>query len=105
VTIRAFRASALRAVPQGAQDRDLGRLLALLEANTTGGVRIAALPEAGIEASLQAVYELQLAGYEVERVCCARSNGEAIFGYQLRGRVADSREQPHGLKGVHDDDA
>ena len=105
MTIRAFRASGLRAGPQGARDRDLARLLALLEANTTGGVTIAALREAGIDAPAQAVYELQLAGYEVERVCCAHSNGQATFGYRLRGPVADSREQPHGLKEVRDDDA
>ena len=105
MTIQPFRASGPRAGPEGVRDRDLARLLALPEANTTGGVTIAALREAGMDAPAQAVYELQLAGYEVERVRSPHPTGHTTFGYRLRGPVADSREQPHGWKRAHDDDA
>jgi hypothetical protein len=40
---------------------------------------IAAQRESGIEARAQAVYELQLAGYEVERAC-SHPTGRTTFG-------------------------
>ena len=64
--------------------RDEARLLALLESDETGGLTIAALLELGIKTPGQAVYALQLAGYQIERVFRQDSDGNRSLGYRLR---------------------
>ena len=50
------------------RDRGLARALTLLETSQAGGLTVAALRDHGIEAPALTVYELQLAGHEIERV-------------------------------------
>jgi len=64
--------------------RDEARLLALLESDETGGLTMAALRELGITAPGQAVYALQLAGYQIERVYRQHSDGNPRLAYRLR---------------------
>lgn len=64
--------------------RDEARLLALLESDETGGLTIAALRDLGVTAPGQAVYALQLAGHQIERVYCHDSNGNPKHAYRLR---------------------
>ena len=63
--------------------RDEERLLALLERDEAGGLTVAALLELGIKAPGQAVYALQLAGYQIERVYRQDSDGNQRLGYRL----------------------
>ena len=67
-----------------AGDRDPTRVLTLLETNQAAALTIAALRERGVDTPAQAVYELQLAGYEIDRVVCEHPNGHATLGYRLR---------------------
>ena len=75
-----------RARSQG--DRDLTRVLALLEGallegDHTGAITVAALRERGVKAPAQAVYTLQLAGYAIDRVSCTDPGGHKTLGYRL----------------------
>lgn len=71
--------------PRSVGDRDVARLLALLEGDQAGAITIAALRERGVKAPAQAVYTLQLAGYGIDRVSCEDSNGRRTLGYRLHG--------------------
>ena len=64
--------------------RDEARLLALLESDETGGLTIAALRELGVTAPGQAIYALQLAGHQIERMNCQDSDGNPKHAYRLR---------------------
>jgi Helix-turn-helix domain len=64
--------------------RDEARLLALLESDETGGLTIAAMRDLGVTAPGQAVYALQLAGHQIERVYCQDSDGNPKHAYRLR---------------------
>lgn len=66
-------------------DHAAARLLALLH-NGNGGLTIAAMRERGIEAPAQAIYALQLAGYEIARVPIWRPDGHRLIGYRLGSR-------------------
>jgi hypothetical protein len=57
-------------------------VLVLLRADRRDAVTVADLRERGIEAPAQLVYELQLAGCEVDRVRCDAPGG---WGYRLSG--------------------
>jgi hypothetical protein len=74
--------------PDSAGDRNLTRVLRLLEADQARVLTIAALRERGIEAPALTVYELQLAGYNIERVCLELPEGRTMFGYRLRDELA-----------------
>lgn len=63
--------------------RDEARLLALLESDETGGLTIAAMRDLGVKAPGQAVYALQLAGHQIERVHCHDSDGNPKHAYRL----------------------
>jgi hypothetical protein len=76
--------------PRTGRDRHLTRLLRLLETDQDGGLTIAALRERGIETPAMSVYELQLAGYEIERVPCEHRNGRTTLAYRLRCPGADA---------------
>ena len=94
MSIRAAHRSVDRVEPQVVEDRDSDRVLTLLEADESGGLTIGALRERGVEAPVQAVYALRLAGYEIDRVVCEHPSGHRTPGYRLRARSrfsSDSR--------------
>ncbi len=93
MSIDAVQPRAELARPPGAGDRDLTRLLRLLETDQDGGLTIAALRERGIETPAMSVYELQLAGYEIERVPCEHRNGRTTLAYRLRAAPAQTTDQ------------
>jgi hypothetical protein len=68
IGIRAIRATSEPDSPPRPVDRDVARLLALLEDQCAEAVTITELRERGIAAPAQAIYTLQLTGYEVDRV-------------------------------------
>ena len=70
--------------PRSEGDRDVARLLELLEGDQAGALTIAALRERGVKAPAQAVYTLQLAGYGIDRVGCEDSNGRRTLGHPAR---------------------
>lgn len=84
MSIRAAQSRADQAPSLSAGDRELARALRLLESNQAGALTIAALRDGGIAAPARSVYELQLAGYEIERVPCEHPDGRTTLGYRLR---------------------
>ena len=66
-------------------EQELARALALLESDHTGAVTVAALREHGVRAPAQAVYNLQIAGYAIDRVTSTDAGGHSTPGYRLRG--------------------
>jgi len=87
-----------RARSQG--DRDLARVLALLEGDHTGAITVAALRERGVKAPAQAVY-MQLAGYAIDRVSCTDLGGQKTLGYRLA--TVPEPDRPAGLYEVGGD--
>ena len=69
---------------QSVGDRDVARVLALLDADQAGALTIAALRDRGLQDPAQAVYTLQLAGYDIDRVYYAHPDGHRTLGYRLR---------------------
>jgi hypothetical protein len=63
---------------------DFERLLALLNADVAVAVSVADLRARGVSAPAQAAYELQLAGYEIDRVYCTDMDGRPALGYRLQ---------------------
>jgi hypothetical protein len=90
---------------QSAGDRELARVLALLEGDQTGAMTIAALRESGVKAPAQAVYTLQLAGYAIDRVSCTDPGGHRTFGYRLHGSGAPAPDRLAGSREGDVDDA
>lgn len=82
-------------------DRDLMRVLALLEGDHTGAITVAALRERGVKAPAQAVYTLQLAGYAIDRVSCTDPGGHKTLGYRLA--TVPEPDRPAGLHEVGGD--
>lgn len=99
MSVHTVQPKADRARWPGAGDRDLTRVLALLEANRGAALTIAALRERGIETPAIRVYELQLAGYEIERVPCARPDGRATLAYRLRAAPVATIDQFRAIEG------
>ena len=85
---RAIPTSADRTLPQSAGDRELERVLRLLEGDQADSMSVAALRERGVKAPAQAVYTLQLAGYAIDRVSSTDPSGHQTIGYRLRGSPA-----------------
>jgi hypothetical protein len=81
--IRAIRASNELENPSSLADRDEARLLALLGDDRAEPLTIAAMRERGIEAPAQAIYTLQLAGYQIDRVLVQPPRGRHASGYRL----------------------
>jgi hypothetical protein len=96
------RAERARSPSEG--DRDPTRVLRLLEANQGGALTIAALRERGVDTPAMSVYELQLAGHEIERVACERPDGRATLGYRLRAAPVPVIDQSARLKEVDSDE-
>jgi hypothetical protein len=74
--------------------RDEARLLALLEDNCAEAVTISELRERGIKAPGQAIYTLQLTGYQIDRVPIQRPNRRNTTGYRLCPQASRSSD-PH----------
>ena len=91
--------------PLSEGERELARVLALLEEDRAGSLTIAALRGQGVKAPAQAVYDLQLGGYPIDRVTCTGTGGQASFGYRLHVSPAPNRETPTGLREVDRDGA
>ena len=104
MSIQGFQPGLEHGRPHRAGDRDQSRVLRLLEANQDGGLTVAVLRERGIEAPALTVYELQLAGYEIDRVPCQRSDGLATLGYRLRAATAPAADRPARSKEVDSDE-
>ena len=74
--------------PQSEGDRELVRVLALLEGDQAGSMTVAELRERGVKAPGQAVYTLQLAGYAIDRVSGTDLGGDRALGYRLHSSGA-----------------
>jgi hypothetical protein len=96
-----FRVSADRIQPLSEGERELAHVLALLEGNRAGSLTIATLRERGVKAPAQAVYDLQLAGYAIDRVSHTGPGGQRSFGYRLN--VSPAGETFTGLRDADDD--
>ncbi len=86
--------------PHSEGDRELAHVLALLRGDRAGAVTIDALRERGVKAPAQAMYDLQLAGYRIDRVSCSDLGGHRTFGYRLHGSPAGAAEPFSGLREV-----
>jgi len=103
MSIGAVHRSVEHAEPRVVEDRDSERVLTLLEADQSVGLTIVALRERGVEAPAQAIYSLQLAGYEIDRVVCEHPSGQRTPGYRLRPRSPVSADSSARLKEVPPD--
>jgi hypothetical protein len=74
--------------PQRAPDRAAAHLLDLL-AYSGWPMTIEELRREGVPAPAQAIYELQLAGYEIDRVAVHLDGGHHGTGYRLHTLPAD----------------
>lgn len=79
--------------------RDVARLLELLNADPTHALTVADMHDAGIGAPAQAIYTLQLAGYDIDRVFCVHPDGHRTPGYQLRVTSVLAGHDPAGSGG------
>ena len=84
ISIHVTRKRAAQPALEPPADPAAARLLALLAHDGNGGLTIAGLLEHGIQAPAQAIYTLQLAGYQIERVPVGRANAGKTTGYRLR---------------------
>ena len=99
MALSATRATTDDVQPRSAGDRELARALALLEGDGAGSVTIAALRERGVKAPAQAMYDLQLAGYAIDRISCTDPRGHRTFGYRLHGSPAPVSTPPRARRG------
>jgi hypothetical protein len=104
MTIQVQRTRTRQPEPESSWDRDVARLLALLQDNLHDAVTIATMLEHGIETPAQVIYALQLAGYDIARTP-APGHPRGPSGYRLtsgiphvhgwadasEGRAADER--------------
>ena len=74
--------------PRYVEGHDAARVLTLLGADDSGALTMPALREHGVQAPAQAIYELQLDGYEIDRVPCESSDRHTTIGYRLRTSAA-----------------
>ena len=90
ISIQAARRRAAQPALEPPADHTPARLLAMLLHDRSAGLTIAAMRERGIEAPAQAIYTLQLAGYEIDRVALQRPDGHTLVGYRLGSRLPAS---------------
>jgi hypothetical protein len=102
---RTRKRSADRAMAPSEGERELARVLALLEEDPDGSLTIAALREHGVRAPAQAVYDLQLGGYVIDRVTCTGPGGQGSFGYRLHVAPVPVGDTVTGMRDVDRDDA
>jgi hypothetical protein len=85
--------------PTGISDR--ARLLQLLDAADGDTLTIGDLRERGIQMPGQAIYELELDGYPVERVHLRVSaHRGAVLGYRLGAHAADAHDRANARRDV-----
>jgi hypothetical protein len=89
--------------PRTQAERELARALALLESDPAGSVTLAELREQGVKAPAQAVYDLQIAGYAIDRVTSRHAGGQTSPGYRLRGTAPPTPDRPAGSRDPGDD--
>jgi hypothetical protein len=94
MTIRHARTG--QSEPRCTADLELARLLELLDSNQAGALTIADLRERGVRAPSQAVYTLQLAGYDIDRVHIQDPDGHGTLGYRLRASPASPEDRLAG---------
>jgi hypothetical protein len=82
MTVQAGHARTRRPEPLSCWDRDAARLLALLEDTPNCALTIDDMRERGISAPAQVIYELQLAGYDIERLS-VHASSRGPLGYRL----------------------
>ena len=86
--------------PRSVEGHDAARVLTLLVADDGGALTTAALREHGVQAPAQAIYELQLDGYKIDRVPCVSSDRHTTIGYRLRtSGTLPSRSAPREERG------
>jgi hypothetical protein len=75
--------------PQGSsRDDEQARVLALLGDDRARPVTIGELRERGVKTPGQAIYALQLAGHQIDRVPFQHANGRRTIGYRLHAPPA-----------------
>ena len=86
--------------PRSVEGHDAARVLTLLVADDNRALTMAALREQGVQAPAQAIYELQLDGYKIDRVPCENSDRHTTIGYRLRtSTTIPSRSAPREERG------
>ena len=85
---RRTRRMAEQSAPLRTLDRATTQLLELL-ARTGRPATVDELRREGISAPAQGIYELQLAGFEIDRVGVGEAGGRQAIGYRLRTPVPD----------------
>lgn len=101
-TVKIDELDRLRVPTEG--ERELGRALTLLENDRTGSVTVAALRERGVRAPAQAVYDLQLAGFAIDRITSTGPGGRTTPGYRLRNPEHGELDQNADRPGARPDD-
>jgi hypothetical protein len=96
MSTQADQPSAKPGNPLNARDRDLARVLRSLDAHRAGALTIDTLREHGVEAPALAIYELQLAGHEIERAHWTHRDGRMTLGYRLRHPSSSASESTQG---------
>jgi hypothetical protein len=71
--------------PTACDDSNDARLVALLSDELEVPVTIGEMLDGGVRAPALTVYELQVAGYPIDRVRCEARDGRSTVGYRLRG--------------------
>jgi hypothetical protein len=74
--------------PRSVEGHDAARVLTLLGADDSGALTMAALREHRVQAPAQAIYELQLDGYEIDRVPCESGDRLTTISYRPRTSAA-----------------
>lgn len=80
--------------PESVDERNLALALELLGADRSNVVTLGALRDRGVRAPADAMYTLQLAGYEIDRVFCEDADGRRRLGYRLHGATVGGGSQP-----------
>lgn len=86
--------STSRSQPRSAGDRELARVLALLEDADSDWVTLTVMRERGVRAPAQAIYTLELAGYPIDRSSCTGPPGQRAPGYRIRGGRDPAYDSP-----------
>ena len=79
--------------PRSSAQREGERTLALLRRDRTGAVSVAVLRDGGVGSPAQAIYDLQLAGYAIDRVSQLTADGQRTRGYRLHNARSNRSDQ------------
>ena len=84
--------------PLHLRDPDAARLVRVLVEHGGSPLTIEQLRSEGLHAPAQAIYELRLAGYEVERLAVRRERGLRSVGYRLRAAPDEEPLDPSSVR-------